>query len=369
MATVIHSLRLGSTLERQGPGPLYLITGEDDLLRDRALAVLKEAVLGTDGEFNYDLFYGDEADAGTIRNCTSEMPVFAERRLVIVKSAEKLSASEGAGLLHLFKDPVATTTLAFVSPKLDGRLKWSQALARTAVTVDCSPLHDTQMHTWMADEAARLGVRLEEQAEQLLKESSGGSLYDVQRELEKLSSFVPPHRPATVDDVLALRGVEPGASVFDLTMAIAQGNRGRTLSILARNLEAGESPLRILGSLAWQYRRLWKVKEFLATGGRDGEAARTLRMDPSKVRAFMARFSLDHLEAALRLFLDADRRLKGAGSGRPRMVLEQVLLHLCGLVTRVPNPAPQRPAGPTGRVSGRAVSNVRTIRKVNRTRR
>src|SRR3990167_5183767 len=92
-------------------------------------------------------------------------------------------------------------------------------------------------------------------------------------------------------DVYQLRGVEPGASVFDLTLAIAEGQRGRVLSILARNLEAGEAPLRILGSLAWQYRRIWKMKELLREGGREGEAARTLRMDPMQVKAFLGRLS------------------------------------------------------------------------------
>ena len=46
---------------------------------------------------------------------------------------------------------------------------------------------------------------------------------------------------AFADDVHLLRGMDPGASVFDLTLAIAEGRRGRALSILARNLEAGEA--------------------------------------------------------------------------------------------------------------------------------
>ena len=363
MASVVNPLHLESILEQQGPGPLYLILGEEDLLRDHALAVLKTAVLGDGGEFNYDLFFGDEAGAGDIRSCTAEMPVFAERRLVVVKAAEKLSAAEGVSLLDYLQDPVTTTTLVFVSPKLDGRLKWSQALARTAVTIDCSPLRDVQMTSWVAGDAERVGVRLEEEAGQILKEASGGSLYGVRRELEKLASYVPPDRAVTAADVLALRGMEPGASVFDLTFAIADGNRARALSILARNLEAGEAPLRILGSLAWQYRRLWKVKESLANGGREGEAARTLRMDPMKVRSFVVRFSVEHLQAALRLFLNADGKLKGGGSGRPKLVLERVLMRLCEYTTRATPAPPRRPAGQAGRVLPRPVSNVRTIRK------
>lgn len=225
------------------------------------------------------------------------------------------------------------------------------------------------MHSWVTSDAQRVGVRLEDEAGQLLKEASGGSLYAVRRELEKLASYVPPDRAVTAADVLAVRGMEPGASVFDLTVAIGEGNRGRALSILARNLDAGEAPLRILGALAWQYRRLWKVKELLANGGREGEAARTLRIDPIKVRPFVARFSVRHLQRALQLFLDVDGHLKGGGGGRPKMALERLLLQLCEYAARsAPAPSP-RPPRQAGRVPPHVVSNVRTIKKGNSTRR
>lgn len=360
--------QLESALKQQGPQPLYLVVGEDDLLRDSALAAIKQATLGEGGEFNYELFYGDEASGIDIRNSVAAVPVFAERRLVVVKGAEKLTARESEALLDCVNDPVNSTTLVFVSSKLDGRLKFSQALTRAAVMVDCAPLRDTQVPSWIACEAKRLGLRLEEAAAHVLHESYGASLYGIRRELEKLASYVPPDRSVTPDDVHLLRGMDPGASVFDLTRAIAEGRRERVLSILARNLEAGESPLRILGSLAWQYRRLWKVKESLANGGREGEVARSLRMDPWKVRSFLDRFSEPHLRSALQLFFETDGKLKGGSGSRPSMVLERLLLTLCETAAdkRGKPPESPRPA-PSKRVPERVVSNVRTIKSRNRT--
>jgi len=368
MASMVSHTQLEAALDQQAPGLLYLVVGEEDLLRDHAIAALKHAVLGNGGdEFNYELFYGDEASGSDIRNSVAAVPVFSPRRLVVVKSAEKLTARDGDQLLGCIQNPVESTTLVFVSSKLDGRLKFSQALTRAATVVDCSPLRDAQLPSWITQEAGRVGVRLEEPAVHILREVSGASLYGLRRELEKLASYVPSDRSATAADVYLLRGVDPGASVFDLAQAIAEGSRGRILSILARNLEAGEAPLRILGSLAWQYRRLWKVKDLLAKGGREGEAARSLRMDPQKVRPFLERFSEAHLRNALRLFLDTDAKLKGGSASRPRMVLEGLLLKLCeetaGKQTKPTAPSPAPPKRPLTRV----VSNVRTIKSRNRT--
>lgn len=368
MASVVSHVQLESALKQQGPGSLYVIVGEDDLLRDSALAAIKRAAVGSEGdEFNYELFYGDEASGSDIRNSAAAVPVFAERRLVVVKAAEKLTARESEILLDCVNNPVESTTLVFMSPKLDGRLKFSQALTRAGIMVDCSPLRDAQLPAWITREAERVGLRLEEAAAHELQESCGASLYGLRRELEKLASYVPPDRSVTAADVHLLRGMDPGASVFDLTLAIAEGRRGRALSILARNLEAGEAPLRILGSLAWQYRRLWKAKGSLANGGREGEVARSLRMDPWKVRSFLDRFSETHLQAALRLFLDTDGKLKGGSGSRPRIVLERLLLKLCeDTAGRRTEPAPRPPASPK-RNPSRTISNVRTIKSRNRT--
>ncbi|MDH4085015.1 MAG: DNA polymerase III subunit delta [Nitrospira sp.] len=370
MSPSVNHIQLEATLKQQGPGLLYLVVGEEDLLRDHAIAALKHAVLGSDGdEFNCELFYGDEASGSHIHNSVAAVPVFAPRRLVVVKSAEKLTAREGDLLLDCVQNPVESTTLVFVSPKLDGRLKFSQALLRAAVVVDCSPLRDAQLSPWITREAERVGLQLEERVAQVLQEACGASLYGLRRELEKLASYVPSDRSVTVADVHLLRGVDPGASVFDLTLAIAEGDRGRVLSILARNLEAGEAPLRILGSLVWQYRRLWKVKELLANGCREGEAARSLRMDPRKVRPFLERFSEAHLQQALRLFLDTDSKLKGGSGSRPRMVLEGLLLKLCEEHANRHGKAATLSQAPPKRAVTRVVSNVRTIKSRNPTAR
>lgn len=321
---------LAASLKKNGPAPVYLITGEEDYLRDQALAEIKAAVLGERdiAGFNYDLFYGGEAAADAVA-CAAEVPAFAPRRLVVYKTADKISAREADILLAYLEAPSESTTFVFVAPKLDGRLKLTQALNRRAVMVDCSPLRDAPLVTWIREEAQLLGLRLQEEAVALLKDTAGESLYAARRELEKLAAYVPSGAPAGPREVEMLRGVEPGASVFDLAGAIGAQDRGRALAILARNLEAGEAPLRILGALIWQYRRLWRVKETLRQNGKEFEAARTLRMDHRRVRPFLAQFSDAHLRTAFQLFLEADSGLKGGSAGSGRRVLEALLLRLC----------------------------------------
>jgi DNA polymerase-3 subunit delta len=354
--------QLTARLAKDALAPLYALIGEEDLLRDSALALIKQAALGAEGsDFNCDVFYGDEADGAEIAACASEVAVFAPRRLVIVKTADKLPAKQCEALLPYLKSPNESTTMLFVAAKLDGRLKFTQALTHAGVVVNCAPLEGSQMIPWLKQEADRLGVRIDEEALHLLNEASGGSLYSIRRDLEKLASYVCEGRPVTAADVAALRGTQPGASVFDLAGAIGARQRGSALAILARNLESGEAPLRILGSLAWQYRRLWKVKDLIKQAGREGEAARLLRMDPYQIRPYLGQFSETHLLDALRMFLETDAKLKGGSGGKPAMLLDRLILSLCDR-PRTSEQPPARTAQPNPAGSRtRPLSNVRTI--------
>lgn len=331
-----------SSIAKDGAAPLYLITGEkrgvrkdsfevDDYLVDQAAAAIKAAVLGgIEGAdsggieaFNYDLLYGDETDASEIQALAGESPVFAARRLILVKAADKLPAAEGDKLLPYLAEPCETTALVFVAgKKMDERRKFTQALMKRAVLVDCAPPPEGQLQAWIKAEASRVGVKVDEEAVGLLKDMAaslkdmaGGSLYLIRRELEKLAAYVGEGRAAKAADVQALKGTEPGASVFDLTGAIGAQDRGRALRILARNLEAGEDPLRILGALAWQYRRIWKAKEQPRQWGREADRGRS--------------FSEARLRAAFEKFAETDSKLKGASGGSKTRVLETLLLDLC----------------------------------------
>jgi len=329
----MKALEIETALKKQGLAPLYLVMGEEDCLRDLAAAALKAAILGDvsaeEGPgsgleaFNHDVLYGDESDGSEILARAGQAPVFAARRYVVVKSAEKLPARDGETLLPYLQEPCESTTLVFVAAKLDKRLKFSKELLERAVSIDCSSLSDVHLSSWIRTESGRLGVRLSEEAAGALshlalslKGEAGGTLNLLRRELEKLAAYVPPGKTAGVQDFEAVRGGEPGASVFDLARAIAERREGRALWILARNLDSGEDPLRILGALAWQFRQIWKAREQRRFGGPGADVG--------------GLFTDRDLGTALRLFAAADGRLKGGASkSSKRLVLESAVLSLC----------------------------------------
>src|SRR5713101_7399692 len=91
--TVLELKRLVSAGEL---APLYLVVGEEGLLRDEAMSALRAAVVGPDeanvGAFNCDAVYGDETEAAEILTLCANLPMFATRRLVVVRDVGDLRA-------------------------------------------------------------------------------------------------------------------------------------------------------------------------------------------------------------------------------------------------------------------------------------
>ena len=286
--------------------PLYFVVGEEAPLRDDAVAAIRAAVLGPDdanvGAFNSDVVYGDETEAAEILTLCGNLPMFATRRLVVVKEVGALGAHEAERLLPYLEAPVETTCLVLTGGKVDGRVKFFQALKQAAVSVDCAPLDARALPAWVQDQAGALGLRLDQAARELLIEASGGALGVLCREMEKLAAYVAPNTRVTAADVEAVQGADTGGSVHDLIDALQRRDRVGSLRSLSKVLDAGEPPLRVLGFLAACWRNIWRTRKFSEEMLRDFE-----------------------------LFREIDSRLKGGGGGRrkERLEMERLVLNLC----------------------------------------
>lgn len=340
----VHELQ--SQINRQGLSPLYLVIGEEPYFRDQALSVLRVAGQEKDGSessnisttndssqmFHVDVVYGDETDASEILAISEETSFFSLRRLLIIKWADKLSARDGEALMPYLQAPNETTTLVITAAKLDGRTKWVQDLKKRATVVECAPVFEGQRAGWVTQRARELGLQLEDSALELLKDQVAEGLYGTAGELEKLVVFMPEGHRVRAQDVETVRGKPPGISVFDWSEAVARGDQGRALDIVAKNLETGEAPLRMLGAFLWQMRKIWKTHALMEEGHDAGQAARLAGIPPFRAPEFVRQVQLwkqSHLRLAWELFAQADSALKGGRASRPKLILDDLVIQLC----------------------------------------
>lgn len=307
--------------------PAYLVVGEEPLLRDDALALLREAVLaGAPEDFNFDRLDGESARPAALLDAVGTLPVMAERRLVILRepesargSAKELTDAVAEAVLALGAGSDAV--LVVMAAKADRRARWTQAFQDPAAEVRCDPPRGgRELAIFVRQEAKRQGVAIERGAVELLAERVGPQLLFLRREIEKAALLAGPGEPVTRDHVAAGTCNVAEEPIWDLTDAIGEGRVADALMALAKILRGGAAAPQVLGALAAHFRKLLRLR----TGGAAGGPPFVVR----KLERQAGRYTSRRLSACLRAIHETDVALKGAGALGPEMALERLVIGL-----------------------------------------
>ena len=320
---------------RQGDiHPLYLFYGEEDFLIQEALdLIIKKVVEPGSRDFNFNTLYCRDTSVLDIVNLAQTLPFMSEKRLVIVKDLDALKSADHEELLAYLKNPSPSTCLVMVSNqgKYDKKSVVSAVEVHGVVT-RFFPLLDREVVSWIEGWVKARGLSLTRDAAHYLVQTIGNDLQKISSELEKIEIYVRDRRAVTFDDVKAVVGDFREYSSFDLASALGLKNRERALLILSRLLQEGEQPVGLLGSIAWNFRRLMRAKSMQSEGVGYEEIKRKLNVIFHQSALFqeqMRRFSMDELRDDFGILISTDKALKSS-SLPGRLVLERMILKLCG---------------------------------------
>ena len=307
--------------------PVYLFHGEEDFLAEEAAdTIVRSAISPEQQGFNLDVMYGSEADARDIVSHASSFPMMADRRVVVVRDFDKLSHNEilSAYLEH----PSPSTCLILHCTKPDFRKKPYLIAKRTATVVKFDAMRDNQIPGWISKRARQQGREIDAEAAKILAAYVGTSLREVQNELDKLYVFVGEKRSISSVDVQAVVGVSKEFNIFELQNAIGAKDLARSTEILARMLDAGESPVLIIVMLTRYFTLLWKLFDLRRKGVQDFAGA--LGVHPYYVKDYVAavgKYTVAELEHSFEVLASADEQLKSSTLA-PGHIMQNMLVYL-----------------------------------------
>jgi DNA polymerase III subunit delta len=338
-----------AAIAKRNPAPVYLILGDDEAEMSRLAADIAALVEDELRAFNVERIYAGEkgATAPAIVEAARMLPMMSDRRVVVVLRAERLLKPKRRGkaaeastdedgddaeppsgvdaLADYVQAPVPSTTLVIVAADIDRTRRASKAILKHAATVECWGLKteknprflDLRQAARMAEQLVRKAVaesgqQIDAAAARLVAERAGVDIVRLRGDIERLTLFTVGKPKITVADVQEVVGAETAQDDWAVTNAIQNRNSGEALRQLGLAMEAGAVPYMILGQLAWYVRD------------------KLVDSDPRRVPAAV--------EALFRTDLD----LKSSG-GDPRVLLERLVVELCGTRNREPGTRNQEP--------------------------
>ncbi len=336
---LLRSLKKGAPL----PNPVYLLHGDEDVLKDEAIRALVDATVGSSRDFNLDVRFAPDLTPESFHALVNTPPMLAERRAVVIRGVEHLGKRKTKlrdEVVRYLASPNPTTLLVLVvaageEPDAD--------LVRASTSVALDALAAERIPRWLQHRASSLELTLASDATELLLKAVGNDLSTLSRELEKLASLTAGGgRPITADDVSNLVGVRRDETVFDLVEAALERRVARAAQLVEPVLEqAGMSGVKIVSLLGTHL-----VGTALARAERDrgAHAARlpdTIYRQMQSVRpygmrsykeeaarwvAWSALWTARELGWALRAALAADNALKTATVSDDRGIVTQLVL-------------------------------------------
>lgn len=314
--------------------PVYCLFGEESYLVEKATKQLIEAVVDPAfKDFNLNVYYATEAKGDEICEAALSLPMFSERRVVWIKRAESLSAAASEILLSYLQQPSPYTCLVLQAAKLDQRKKLFLELKKQAVLVEAKKLYENQVPEFIVAEVKERGRRISSDAVEMLAYLVGTNLQEMVAQVEKSILFIGERQEVTVADVRAIVSDTKVDSIFEFTDAIGARQVDKALRCLHTILRDNGAPLYVLNMLVRHFRQIWVVRSLLDRRiSSPDDIAREAGMQPFVARKTIPQaknFQPAQLQDLFQSFIATDLALKG-GSGMPELVLERLVLKICG---------------------------------------
>jgi DNA polymerase-3 subunit delta len=264
----LAAAKLAAHLEK-GLAPLYVFAGDEPLLVDEALAMVRERA-SREGGFERESHVAERSfDWAQFATGLQNLSLFSTRRLVELRLPTGKPGQAGADFIAALADaPDTDNVLVFLLPELDWQTmksKWAAALAAAAVWVELEPPTREELPTWLGRRLRQAGLAADETAIDLLASRVEGNLLAARQEIDKLALLATDGRitPESIRDAVA-----DGArfDVFQLCDAALAGETERVVRVLQGLQREGEPPARLLWNLARDILTLADVLERTSRG-------------------------------------------------------------------------------------------------------
>ena len=316
----------------RGLRPSYLITGESDLLRREAIALLRDAVVpAANRDFSYEERALDSySDWSAVEVLLRSYSFFDPRKLVVLDVAKKLGEELREALARFLAEPPGQNVLCLTAPDLSQLVAAKHRIAKQGgLALKIELAGEAGLVAWTADRLRAAGLDFESDLPARLVAALPPDPGELAGEIEKLRLCTPAGQRLGRGDLERLVGHQRAEDVWRLAGLLRPESQGEAMASLARILAGGGEPIALIGALSFTFTQLLRARLLLEERGSPAAAAAALGLWPERAQELVARasrLSKRELLAWLLNLQKLDVRLKRGGAGQERELLEATLL-------------------------------------------
>lgn len=308
------------------PAPVTLVTGPEELLRDRAVAQLVATARKADPDTEVATISAIGLEPGRVTGLANPS-LFGEHTVIVVRDVADAADEIVSELKAYAAAPAEGVSLVLVHPGgVKGKALVDAVRKSNAAVIECKALK------WESDKVAFVQAEFGRARRSILPDAASAlvdALGSDLRELANACSQLLADTEGTVDQAVVERyhAGRVEVSGFKVADAAVEGRRDEALRLLRHALATGMDPVPVNAALAAGLRNLARVGGMPRTM-RPDDVARNLGMAPfqvKKARGQLAGWTPDAVAAALTEVAHADEQIKGGGTD-PVYALERAIV-------------------------------------------
>lgn len=305
---------------------LYLFYGPEEYLKKYYLESIEKSILTEDlRALNKVVLEGKIDIRKIIDNCET-LPVFSERKLVIVKysglfktKGKTGNESKGKGkgqndeLLSYLENIPETTCLIFYEEEIDKRMKAVDTIKKNGLMVEFALQKPVELVKWVTKVFKSHKKDIDANTAAYLVDNSEQGMTDILNEINKLVLYLGDRTSVTIGDIEKVCTKSVKSRIFDLTDAISEKNASKALKLLDEMVVLREPMPKILFMIARQFRMILEMKLLAAEGIKQDQAAGKMGITPyaaGKILKQTGGFTIDSLKEAVAECLKLDIAIK-----------------------------------------------------------
>lgn len=298
--------------------PIYLISGEEALLKQDVFQWLRKASLRANVTERIP-FVLTKGMNDELYHLLYSRSLLADKRLIEIDCRAELPDKAVAKLLMDYAtNPLPENILIFNFDKLEIstlKSKWYDALDKIGISVTLWPIDRANLPGWLIQRAKKYKLTLSPEAANTIADYVEGNLIAAANTLEKL--YLLNENPISSDFIKTLMQDEGRFSIFDFSQQIIAGDAALSLRMLKSLAEIGVEPVIIL----WGITRELRLMAELATQIKSGVSYEKIwqqhkifsKRQPG-IRRFLNRFNHEDCLQLLERAAQIDQIIKGVNN-------------------------------------------------------
>jgi DNA polymerase III subunit delta len=310
---------------------ITLFFGEEDFLMDEEIKAL---IASAGAGVSIERVSGDKKNFDQMISSITSVSMFSSNRLLFISDLEYKDDKEDKLFSALDNLDSGTKIIFVFYGSVDKRRKFYKKMEKTADVKEFKRFSEWEMDktlAWLIARVKKYGKKIGSHAANLLIDTVGASLRQLDKEIEKISTYLGDREMIEERDV---EGLASSGSInsFEFSNAMRDKDTRKAMDILNRLFKDNEDPHMLIGMLAKLYRMLLSVKSLEQKGLSQYEISSKMNAKPFLIKKCMentSSFKLNELANNIKLLHLADLKMKSGYS--PRLTLEMLVPELiCG---------------------------------------